>query len=85
MHENWDLGVVSASMLLPHSEVVWRLGEACCLEGQAWRMVPPQEDGVGEGGWEVGLKITGGGWQPWVCDSYLGTCVATDSVQVSQV
>ena len=65
-------------MLLPHSEVVWRLGEA-------WRMVHPQEDGVGEGGWEVGLKITGGGWQPWVCDSYLGTCVATDSVQVSQV
>ena len=53
--------------------------------GQAWRMVHPQEDGVGEGGWEVGLKITGGGWQPWVCDSYLGTCVATDSVQVSQV
>ena len=46
-------------MLLPHSEVVWRLGEACCLEGQAWRMVQPQENGVGEGGWEVGLKIWG--------------------------
>ena len=55
----------------------------------AWRARPGgwcnlRKMGLGRVGWELGPGITGGAWQPWGCDSYLGTCVVTDSVQVSQ-
>lgn len=87
MHENWVLGVVPALLLLPHSEVGLSLGWPHYLEGQAWRMVQPEEDGVqgGKSGRDVG-----GDWRRMavelaaqVCDSHLGICVVTDSVQVS--
>ena len=45
---------MSTSVLMSHSEVVSRPGEACRLEGQAWRVVQPQEDGLGEGGLGAG-------------------------------
>lgn len=75
---------MSPSELLPHSEAGSRLGRPVASRARPGGWCNLRRMGLGRVGWELGPGITGGGWQPWGCDSYLGTCDVTDSVQVSQ-